>query len=66
MEKQADKLRHISSKYEHDKKVWATALNNLENRIKVTMVVQRYKFPFHVLNWFPIYSSSIFYADDET
>lgn len=38
MEKQAEKLRHISSKYEHDKKVWVAALNDLDDKIKVTMV----------------------------
>ena len=41
MEKQAEKLKQISSRYEHDKKVWAAALNDLDDKIKVTMVVQR-------------------------
>ncbi|RVW57345.1 Kinesin-like protein KIN-14R [Vitis vinifera] len=34
VEKQAEKLRHISSKYEHDKKVWVAALNDLDDKIK--------------------------------
>ncbi|KAJ9670289.1 hypothetical protein PVL29_026684 [Vitis rotundifolia] len=35
VEKQAEKLRHISSKYEHDKKVWVAALNDFDDKIKM-------------------------------
>ncbi|KAI7979213.1 Kinesin-like protein KIN-14E [Camellia lanceoleosa] len=35
VEKQAEKLRNISSRYEHDKKFWVAAVNNLEEKIKV-------------------------------
>ncbi|KAI8026323.1 Kinesin-like protein KIN-14R [Camellia lanceoleosa] len=34
VEKQAEKLRNISSRYEHDKKFWVAAVNNLEEKIK--------------------------------
>ncbi|KAL2241101.1 UNVERIFIED_CONTAM: Kinesin-like protein KIN-14R [Sesamum indicum] len=35
LEKQADKLRDISSKYENDQKSWKVAINNLEQKVKV-------------------------------
>ncbi|KAI8018294.1 Kinesin-like protein KIN-14R [Camellia lanceoleosa] len=35
VEKQAEKLRNISSRYEHEKKFWVAAVNNLEEKIKV-------------------------------
>ncbi|KAG8383643.1 hypothetical protein BUALT_Bualt04G0035300 [Buddleja alternifolia] len=35
LEKQADKLREISSKYEHDQKSWTEAINNLEKKLKM-------------------------------
>ncbi|KAL9160716.1 hypothetical protein ABFS82_08G218700 [Erythranthe guttata] len=35
LEKQADKLRDISSKYEHDQKSWTVAVNTLEQKVKV-------------------------------
>ncbi|CAL5346748.1 unnamed protein product [Camellia sinensis] len=35
VDKQAEKLRNISSRYEHDKKFWVAAVNNLEEKIKV-------------------------------
>lgn len=38
VEKQAEKLRHISSKYEHDKGVWVAALDDLHDKMKVIMV----------------------------
>ncbi|XP_024974589.1 kinesin-like protein KIN-14R [Cynara cardunculus var. scolymus] len=33
MEKQSEQLRDISSRYEHDKKIWAAAVQELSNRI---------------------------------
>ncbi|KAK6125845.1 hypothetical protein DH2020_040413 [Rehmannia glutinosa] len=35
LEKQADKIRDISSKYEHDQKSWKVAINSLEQKVKV-------------------------------
>ncbi|KAI8572291.1 hypothetical protein RHMOL_Rhmol01G0186500 [Rhododendron molle] len=35
VDKQAENLRNISSKYECDKKFWAVAINNLQEKIKV-------------------------------
>ncbi|KAE9466265.1 hypothetical protein C3L33_01842, partial [Rhododendron williamsianum] len=35
VDKQAENLRNISSKYECDKKCWAMAINNLQEKIKV-------------------------------
>lgn len=35
MEQQSEKLRDISTRYEHDKKTWVVAVNDLENKIKV-------------------------------
>ncbi|XP_062145480.1 kinesin-like protein KIN-14R [Alnus glutinosa] len=35
VEKQAENLRNISSRYEYDKKHWAAAINNLHEKIKV-------------------------------
>ncbi|KAI7736686.1 hypothetical protein M8C21_012222, partial [Ambrosia artemisiifolia] len=35
MEKQSEMLRDISSRYEHDKKVWVTAVKELSHRITV-------------------------------
>ncbi|PIN20753.1 Kinesin (KAR3 subfamily) [Handroanthus impetiginosus] len=35
LEKQTEKLRDISSKYEHDHKSWTVAINNLEQKVKV-------------------------------
>ncbi|KAK1410627.1 hypothetical protein QVD17_37164 [Tagetes erecta] len=35
MEKQSEMLREISSRYEHDKKVWVAAVKELSNRIMV-------------------------------
>ncbi|XP_023887362.2 kinesin-like protein KIN-14R [Quercus suber] len=35
MAKQAENLRNISSKYEHDKKYWTAAINELHEKIKV-------------------------------
>nr|XP_043632791.1 kinesin-like protein KIN-14R [Erigeron canadensis] len=35
MEKQSEQLRDISSRYEHDKKVWVAAVNELSHRITV-------------------------------
>ncbi|PON40942.1 Kinesin-like protein [Parasponia andersonii] len=35
MEKQAEDLRNINSKYEHDKKKWAVAVNVLQEKIKL-------------------------------
>ncbi|KAK4417012.1 Kinesin-like protein KIN-14R [Sesamum alatum] len=35
LEKQADELRDISSKYKHDQKSWKVAINNLEQKVKV-------------------------------
>ncbi|CAA2979827.1 kinesin KIN-14R [Olea europaea subsp. europaea] len=35
LEKQADKLGAISNKYEKEKKYWAVAINNLQNKVKV-------------------------------
>ncbi|KAI8031433.1 Kinesin-like protein KIN-14R, partial [Camellia lanceoleosa] len=34
VDKQAEKLRNISSRYEHDKKFWVAVVNNLEEKIK--------------------------------
>lgn len=35
MEKQSEMLREISSRYEHDKKVWVAAVKELSDRITV-------------------------------
>lgn len=35
LEKQANKLRDICSKYEHDQKSWKVAINSLEQKVKV-------------------------------
>ncbi|CAH1413380.1 unnamed protein product [Lactuca virosa] len=35
MEKQSEQLRDISSRYEHDKKVWVAAVKELSHRITV-------------------------------
>ncbi|GER34517.1 kinesin-4 [Striga asiatica] len=35
LEKQTDKLKDISSKYEHDQKSWKVAINSLEQKVKV-------------------------------
>lgn len=35
MEKQAEDLKNISSRYEHDKKKWATAISNLQDQVEV-------------------------------
>ncbi|KAI3451268.1 hypothetical protein Pfo_007933 [Paulownia fortunei] len=35
LEKQGDKLRDISNKYEHDQKSWTVAINSLEQKVKV-------------------------------
>ncbi|KAB1211060.1 Kinesin-4 [Morella rubra] len=35
VEKQAENLRNVSTRYEHDKKYWAVAINNLHEKIKV-------------------------------
>ena len=37
MAKQAEDLRNINSKYEHDKKHWAVAVNDLQEKIKVLL-----------------------------
>lgn len=46
MEKQAENLRNISSKYEHDKKYWAAAINELHEKIKVRI---RHAIKDHIL-----------------
>ena len=35
VEEQAQKLRALSEKYEHDKKLWVMAISGLEEKIKV-------------------------------
>ncbi|KAJ7943754.1 Kinesin-like protein [Quillaja saponaria] len=35
VEKQAENLRNISSRYEHDKMHWAVAINNLQEKVKL-------------------------------
>lgn len=55
VEKQAENLKAVSSKYEHDKKVWMTAISGLEEKIKV----------FHIFIWrtafhFPSYICNSF------
>ncbi|XP_004289515.1 PREDICTED: geminivirus Rep-interacting motor protein-like [Fragaria vesca subsp. vesca] len=35
MQKQAEDIRNLSSKYEHDKKYWAAAVNDLQLKIKL-------------------------------
>ncbi len=35
VDRQADQLRSVSQKYENAKKLWAAAISNLENKIKV-------------------------------
>lgn len=47
MEKQAENLRNISSKYEHDKKYWTAAINELHEKIKVRV---RHAIKDHILN----------------
>lgn len=37
MENQATKLRNISSSYDRDKKQWAVAINELQEKIKVQL-----------------------------
>ena len=36
VEKQAENLRDISSRYDHDKKKWTEAINDLQGKIKVS------------------------------
>ncbi|EEC80349.1 hypothetical protein OsI_22432 [Oryza sativa Indica Group] len=35
LDTQADQLRSVSQKYDNAKKLWAAAISNLENKIKV-------------------------------
>lgn len=35
LEKQAEKLRDLASKYEHDQKSWTEAISNLEQKVKI-------------------------------
>jgi hypothetical protein len=35
LDRQADQLRSVSQKYEYANKLWAAAISNLENKIKV-------------------------------
>ena len=35
LDRQADQLRSVSQKYENANKLWAAAISNLENKIKV-------------------------------
>ncbi|KAL0449513.1 UNVERIFIED_CONTAM: Kinesin-like protein KIN-14R [Sesamum latifolium] len=43
LEKQADKLRDISSKYKNDQKSWKVAINNLEQKVKVVDLENKLK-----------------------
>lgn len=40
VDKQAEDLRNISSRYERDKKFWAVAVDNLQEKIKVILPLQ--------------------------
>ena len=53
MEKQAENLRNISSKYEQDKKYWTAAINELHEKIKVRV---RHAIKDHMSKSFYIFS----------
>lgn len=38
LDTQADQLRSVSQKYDNAKKLWAAAISNLENKIKVEQI----------------------------